>query len=144
MPGLEGHGLAAPLQGAFPPQGPRSRAGPFLLRSSDLSELTTSQATSDAHPGALPLRLAQRFCGLNSESAEAPPCQRCRQLRGPQGTQPTHEEPSAAHPAGRMGILDSSPSALHSHTPPPGRGADKRRIQIRHNNRTQHFPALRL
>lgn len=55
MSGLEGHGLAAPLQGTFPPQGPRSRAGP----SYDLSKLTTGQATSAAQPGALPLCLTQ-------------------------------------------------------------------------------------
>lgn len=50
------HGTATPSQGAVPPQGPWSRAGTFLLRSGDLSKLTTGQAPSDARPVVLALR----------------------------------------------------------------------------------------
>lgn len=124
-PGPVEHGPACHSSaGAFPPQGPRARAGTFPLRSGDLSKLTTGQAPVMPGLWSSPSALGQRFRGLNPESAEAPPCQRSRQpwprrnaLQGPHGAQPTHEELSAAHPAEEWAFLKAAPSSRHSHSP---------------------------
>lgn len=72
---------------------------------------------------------------------------------GPRGDRPTHQEPLAARPAERTGILEFRRSArraptLCSHTVlphgPPARSPDKRRIHFGHNRHTERSAAPRL
>lgn len=141
MPGLWKHGPVTPLRDAFRPQGPMCKAGMFLLHLGDLSKLTTGRVTSMAQYVALLLGSGAQTLWFeprvhHAKDGKAVVLEKC--------TPRSPGSPTDARGAKEWTFLNSAPRALHSHTPPPGRGADKRRIQIRHNDGSEHLPTLHL